>query len=63
MADHNLKCQEFWKQESIDVIIVKKSSTKQLMLHMSKNLMMTTLAMVPKPSSRSSHTFVPNGAS
>jgi hypothetical protein len=24
MADHNLKCQEFWKQESVDAIIVDK---------------------------------------
>jgi hypothetical protein len=24
MADHNLECQEFWKQESVDVIIVDK---------------------------------------
>jgi hypothetical protein len=24
MADHNLECQEFWKQESVDAIIVDK---------------------------------------
>jgi hypothetical protein len=24
MADHNLECQEYWKQEAIDAVIVDK---------------------------------------
>ena len=37
MADHNLECQEFWKQESVNAIIVDKIVREQSTPPTSKN--------------------------